>query len=283
MFDEEQLDDGALVPIAIIEPWPLEQLAGLIAGVGVRGAPGFYLPNKQEVDGEFEDGEEESRLDRFWRTASPDARQLAKLLAAAPRIRLPIVRLVRAAMLRDASHVHEAEFLLSGLLEVVDEPDGGVYPDRVDYDFVAGVREELLDSLSVIDARKVLERVSLYVEEHLGDAKGFAAVLANPTGDIDSVRIGELSEAFATVASSVLERLGGRFKKVVERLESGNIYSKKSKENEEEYERVNCPYPGLRPFRRDEFDIFFGRDEISVQLIERLGNTHFIAVVGSSG
>ena len=232
MFDEEQLDDGALLPIAIIEPWPLEQLAGLIAGINVQGAPGFYLPNKPEVGGEFEDGgEKESRLDRFWRTASPDARRLAKLLAAAPRIRLPIVRLVRAAMLKDATHVHEAEFFLSGLLEVTHEPDGGVYPDRVDYDFVAGVREELLDSLSVIDARLVLEKVSLYVEEHLGEATGFAAVLANPTGDIDSVKIGELSESFATVATSVLERLGGRFKRLVKQVEFNTVLEKNHLEN----------------------------------------------------
>jgi len=45
----------------------------------------------------------------------------------------------------------------------------------------------------------------------------------------------------------------------------------------------SSPYPGLRPFKRDEINIFFGRDEISNQLIERLGDTHFIAVVGPSG
>lgn len=45
----------------------------------------------------------------------------------------------------------------------------------------------------------------------------------------------------------------------------------------------NFPYPGLRSFKREETDIFFGRDQISTQLIERLGNTHFIAVVGISG
>jgi len=45
----------------------------------------------------------------------------------------------------------------------------------------------------------------------------------------------------------------------------------------------NFPYPGLRPFKREETDIFFGRDELSNQLIERLGDTHFLAVVGLSG
>jgi len=43
------------------------------------------------------------------------------------------------------------------------------------------------------------------------------------------------------------------------------------------------PYPGLRPFERDETYIFFGRDQHTDQLIEKLGNSHFLAVVGPSG
>ncbi len=45
------------------------------------------------------------------------------------------------------------------------------------------------------------------------------------------------------------------------------------------------PYPGLRPFKRSESDIFFGRDEHTEQLIDKLktGNEHFLAVVGLSG
>jgi WD40 repeat protein/energy-coupling factor transporter ATP-binding protein EcfA2 len=43
------------------------------------------------------------------------------------------------------------------------------------------------------------------------------------------------------------------------------------------------PYPGLRPFQRHESDIFFGREEHTDQLIEKIGNTHFIAVLGPSG
>lgn len=43
------------------------------------------------------------------------------------------------------------------------------------------------------------------------------------------------------------------------------------------------PYPGLRPFRRDETDIFFGREEQVDQLLERLAHRRFVAVVGPSG
>src|SRR5262245_29026972 len=44
-----------------------------------------------------------------------------------------------------------------------------------------------------------------------------------------------------------------------------------------------CPYPGLRPFRPDEADLFFGRDEQVDELLERLGRSGLLAVVGESG
>jgi formylglycine-generating enzyme required for sulfatase activity len=45
----------------------------------------------------------------------------------------------------------------------------------------------------------------------------------------------------------------------------------------------NSPFPGLRPFHRDEADIFFGRDEQVDQLLIKLGKSRFLAVVGPSG
>ena len=46
---------------------------------------------------------------------------------------------------------------------------------------------------------------------------------------------------------------------------------------------ASFPYPGLRPFRGDETDIFFGREEQTDQLLEKLGHSRFLAVVGPSG
>ena len=43
------------------------------------------------------------------------------------------------------------------------------------------------------------------------------------------------------------------------------------------------PYPGLRPFRPDETDLFFGREECIDQLIDILESEHFLAVLGPSG
>lgn len=44
-----------------------------------------------------------------------------------------------------------------------------------------------------------------------------------------------------------------------------------------------APYPGLRPFLQTEADIFFGREEQVDQLLKKLQNSHFLAVVGPSG
>lgn len=43
------------------------------------------------------------------------------------------------------------------------------------------------------------------------------------------------------------------------------------------------PYPGLRPFGRDEAAIFFGREDQVDQLLDKLQETHFLAVLGTSG
>ena len=43
------------------------------------------------------------------------------------------------------------------------------------------------------------------------------------------------------------------------------------------------PYVGLRPFEQEDSLYFFGRREQTVELLEQLAETHFLAVVGSSG
>ena len=46
---------------------------------------------------------------------------------------------------------------------------------------------------------------------------------------------------------------------------------------------VSKPFPGLRPFLRDENLIFFGREGQTDELIARLKRNHFLAVLGASG
>jgi ABC-type transport system involved in cytochrome bd biosynthesis fused ATPase/permease subunit len=43
------------------------------------------------------------------------------------------------------------------------------------------------------------------------------------------------------------------------------------------------PFPGLRPFREDEEHLFFGRENQVDAMVNKLAETRFLAVVGTSG
>jgi ABC-type phosphate transport system ATPase subunit len=48
-------------------------------------------------------------------------------------------------------------------------------------------------------------------------------------------------------------------------------------------EKLIQPYPGLRPFERHESKVFFGREKQIDDLLARLKQRHFLAVLGASG
>lgn len=46
---------------------------------------------------------------------------------------------------------------------------------------------------------------------------------------------------------------------------------------------LDLPYPGLRPFQPDKTHAYFGREKQTDELLDRLGDTRFLAVIGPSG
>jgi len=46
---------------------------------------------------------------------------------------------------------------------------------------------------------------------------------------------------------------------------------------------ARAPYPGLRPFEREEADVFFGRERHVDAMVDRLAHHRFLAVTGTSG
>ncbi len=49
------------------------------------------------------------------------------------------------------------------------------------------------------------------------------------------------------------------------------------------YDEVQNPFPGLRPFEFGDNHLFFGRDQQTTELTTRLRKNRFVAVVGTSG
>ncbi len=121
----------------------------------------------------------EQRLKRFRATASPMARKLAGLLAATP-ITLPIVRLIQQTMLQELQPSHMAEVFLGGILEQLSTQDV-VDTDYIQYDFIEGVHELLLDSLPTSESVQVIKNMSDFVAGRVGQFLDFRALLADPT------------------------------------------------------------------------------------------------------
>jgi hypothetical protein len=157
-------------------------------------------------------------MQEFWRAASPEARFLARLLAAAPVISLPVLRLLRRTMLPRGDQVHEAEVLLSGLLGVAEglPPDD---PELVRYRLLPGVRPRLLRALPAPDALQVLKVLSSYLNENIGQALDFPAMLDDPTGNPGAIDTSE--DPIARLTAEVLRHIGGAYARLVRPADGG--------------------------------------------------------------
>lgn len=235
---------GIAVPVVSLEPASLDHWARAVAGNSNLWIPGvFAMPavpvmrarvtTPQSMPAgvaapalppeiaptRFAANASPDQLARlFYGTASPTARVLASFLAAVP-LTLPIIRLVQRAMLPDSRQVHLAEIWLSGLIDRPTEIDYNTPADDVEYRFVNGVRELLLNNLRLGEAIEVLNAVSDYVGDRLGQPLDFRALIADPLAS-GAAQIAPGFQSFARVAAIALRRFGGQYADLAHRLES---------------------------------------------------------------
>jgi WD40 repeat protein len=232
LWDDVDLDVGIKVPVVTLESAPMKTWAQLVAGKGGIQSPGFVfdpepLPTAGDEGSRTEGlfagaGSGEERVRRFQVTASPMARQLAMILAAAPTISLPIVRILQDRLLPRSQQVHVAEVFLGGLLKPLVAVDPQSNPDLVPYEFMDGARDVLLDSVPTTEVVNVMQEVSQFVAERLGlTLDAFMGVLRNPqeAGDLDVV---SQSRPFALMAAQILRKLGGGYAQLAQELEQAN-------------------------------------------------------------
>lgn len=166
------------------------------------------------------------RVGAYRRAASPGAARLAVYLAAAPLV-LPVMQLVQRAMLPDSGPEVLAEVMLGGLLRRSADVEG-----LIGYEFIDGVRRELLKQIAVSDAHLVLKHCSAYLESRYGrTARNFpalaAAYLAGEAQPPPPGRPGAIAEdglrAFARVSADVLRRFGQTVPVVVDPAEVPDV------------------------------------------------------------
>jgi hypothetical protein len=216
------LPRGTAVPVVSLEAQSLDYWARSLAGNSNLWIPGVFAISAKPVQAPFAvrtavTTTPDQLVSRFYGTASPTARRLASILAATP-LTQPVMRLVQRALLPESRQVHLAEVWLSGLIDRPTEIDNKARADSMEYLFVHGVRELLLHNLRLSETIDVLNTVSGYIGERLGQPLDFAALVADPT-TTGELQIAQGYQAFARVAASALRRFGGQYADLAQRLE----------------------------------------------------------------
>ncbi|KOG52258.1 hypothetical protein ADK76_32770 [Streptomyces griseoflavus] len=216
--DPEAEEPGTVaLPVVPLTPGGLGQWTALLTRPGIPHLVDTVLLGEDpEQDPPRPAGPAEELVAHFRGAFSPESYRLAVRLSAINPLTVPLMQLVRAATMTDAGPTQVAEILLGGLLERVTDPrrapalgplDGlpGAGAGQPVYDFRPGVRELLFSGLGTQQSLAVVEAVGRALEPYMGRLPDFPALVADETGEL---RLQESAQAFAVLASPVLERLG---------------------------------------------------------------------------
>lgn len=244
VWSEVDTANVVTLPVITLEPDSLKQWSRVVAGVGSTRSAGVLFDLSlvaSLTQTSLTNNEQLSPADlvkRFRTTASPIARRLAGLMAVVP-VRLPVVYLIQETMLKESMQVHVAEVFMSGLLRPVSSDDSHGKPNIVQYEFVEGVRELLVDSVPIPDIEDVLEAVSQYIARKLGvSIKSFVALLSLQD-DWDTTTKQEVLP-FAQITSQVLKRMGREYAALALQLEQ--------KDSEPKEVLTDAQFPRIQTF-----------------------------------
>lgn len=129
-----------------------------------------------------------AEIDALWNdfrhSATPSTQRLASYLAAAPLV-MPVMRMIERALVPDAAPWQIAELAMSGLIcRWVNCLNTEI--ERMEYEFLPGIRERLLQDAGELRRRQVVRLLTDYVGRRFGRAREFEAYCAGsrtPTAD----------------------------------------------------------------------------------------------------
>jgi formylglycine-generating enzyme required for sulfatase activity len=227
--EEEGIAKTIRVPVLTLEPHRMGLWSQMVAGKGGVLASGVifspYLQSfvdqnelrRRPIQQTATDLSPQKRVDDFRLTATPVARRLASLVAAAPVINLPVVRLIQETLLGESQQVHVAEVLLGGLLTPTEQANLSTNPDDVVYRFVdEDIRPILLITASVMDTTEVFSK---YVQMQFGTSlEVFLWQLKVWMSSEDKAKVDEV-RPLAIVTAEVLKRWGRHYADIVQEVE----------------------------------------------------------------
>ena len=193
-----------------------------------------------------------TRWEAFQSHASPEAQQLMKAMASSPVLTLPVIRLIKEAMLPEVvGSLPMAEVLTSGLVvRVPGQQEGGslaLSPEQIQFALPPALANLLQEQLPANERRDVLSCVSALVERRWNrirrsDEPSFEALLCDPTVQPPE-RLKNGFVHFASVTARLLETLPGNDAKAfAERIRRGSGLPPGS------------PWPASMAFEEEEFE-----------------------------
>jgi hypothetical protein len=251
-FGKQESDSNSLkLPVVTLEDRSILPWAKSLAGSANVWLPGILLylsPNntleencdKKKVP--VSNKSKHNQLKVFMATASPEAQDLLRCLAALP-LTLPVIRLVQRVIFPNTRQVHLAEVLLSGLIKQKELIRSNTLYNELLFDFEDGIREILIRSQPI---DQTINALSVYIDTQIGIPKSFRAIVADPNLFSLSSKSNPLAP-FAQIATRILRSLGGKYIDVAERieLETKNFFQKtKPVEKEKEIDLSYLPEAG---------------------------------------
>jgi cytidylate kinase len=194
------------IPIPVVELVPSELATwarAIAVGTGWVDAIWARQPSghsAREANAELSTGD---RVRAFQVRASRGAQALARILAAAPVLSLPLMSVLQSRLLPETGLSELAEVLVSGLLEQSTSPT--LNTREVRFQFRTAVRDLLRRGTTAAQEWDTFRVISEYLEQNAGTGNSILALVADPYGlaTVDA----EL-EPFAAVGRSVAARLG---------------------------------------------------------------------------
>ena len=264
VWEEINLANSITSPVITLEPNYLLKWSRMLAGIASTQTAGILfeeswincLPEESTENNQLTS---EELVQRFRVTASPTARRLAGLMALVP-VSLPVVYLIQKTLLKESLQVHVAEVFMSGLLKPITSENTTNKGETVQYDFIEGVRELLVDSVPTPDVDEVLEKVSQYIAEKVGVSIEDFTALLSPNDDWDE-ETRENILPFARITETVLRRLGGEYAALADTLKS-TTNEQESPEKLDDFK----DFPSITNFEFKIRTISFQEDETSIEI-----------------
>lgn len=144
----------------------------------------------------------ENRVATFEMRASTGAQRLARILAGAPLLSLPLIRVLHRHLVAGPATSQIAELLVSGLLERIPEEAG---PGDPLLTFRPGVAELLYRGTTITQEWDVYDLLTGYLERNAGSGDAVRALVADPDG---AVTVGSDLVPFAAMGRRMALRLG---------------------------------------------------------------------------